>query len=162
MTVAFLFSLIVGLTSEAHALVPKNGVILAANSLKDLLDEQDKESPYHRCVTQSLSARYFSNHCARLTELLRKKMNVMILESDLQMQAEKLAKEPLSSDAKSRISMLAKINLLAVQAEEVIKAAETRSENSDGKEALPDILPAVRKVQVSFLSYAKFLPRREK
>lgn len=85
-------------------------------------------------------------------------MNVLVLESDLQMQAEKLAKPPLSRASTSRIAMLAKINLLATQAEDTIKAVQSNSKNSDSKDDLIDVLPAVKKVQLSYQAYLKLSP----
>ena len=158
MHVALYLSFILATTPAAIANIPKNGVVLAANSLEDLMKEANPGSAYQLCNTQSRSARYFSNECTRLIESLRKKMSVMMLESDLQMQAEKLGKVPLPRVSLSRIAMLAKINLLATQAEETIKAAQSSSRNSDSKEDLPDILPAVKKVQQSYQAYLKLSP----
>ena len=83
----------------------------------------------------------------------------MALESDLQMQAEKLSKHPKQDKSPTRIAMLAKINLLATQAEETIKASLNTPHSGDQKEELSDILPAVKKVQIAFQSYSKMLPR---
>ena len=118
---------ILTLTPEAKAALPKNGVVITASSLQEVLNEENPGSPYQRCNTQSRSLRYFSNECSHLIESLRKKMNVLVLESDLQMQAEKLAKPPLSRASTSRIAMLAKINLLTTQAEDTIKAVQSNS-----------------------------------
>jgi hypothetical protein len=139
-------------------MIPNNGVVLTSRSLDTVLSTADEESLYNRCVTQGRSARYFSNSCTKLVDILRKKMNVMALESDLQMQAEKLSHKRLPKDASNRVAILAKINLLSTQAEETIKTAQTASKSDDAKENLPDIISAIQKVQMSVTAYTKLFP----
>jgi actin-related protein len=152
------FSFVLGITPICSASIPSNGVLQTSRSLDSILSVNDAQSAYNQCVTQNRGARYFSNSCTKLIDTLRKKMNMMVLESDLQMQAEKIAKKPLPKDASSRIAMLAKINLLSTQAEETIKTAQTASKNNDSKEDLPDIVTSIQKVQTSVAAYTQLFP----
>jgi hypothetical protein len=146
--------------STSLAFVPSNGVVQISHSLETILDENDSASAYNQCVTQGRGTRYFSNTCSKLVDVLRKKMSIMALESDVQMQAEKLSKKPLPKDASKRLAILAKINLLSAQAEETIKTAQTGPKNDDAKETLPDIIMAIKKVQISVTAYTKLFPNR--
>jgi hypothetical protein len=146
----FLISALI-LASTSDASLPTNGVLRTNLALNSLLNSGDAESPYYRCLSQGTSALYFSNSCAKLFDALRKKMNMMALEADLQMQAEKLSPHPLSKVANDRISLLSKINLLSTQAQETLKASES-------KEDLPDIVDSVKRVQSVVTSYSELLP----
>ena len=138
--------------------IQKNGVVQAGEALLNLIDDKEKDSLFSRCTTESRSARYFSNSCSNLIVGLKKQMNRMVMESDFQMQAEKLSnRRPSNEHSNHRLAMLAKINLLATQAEETIKTVQNTSKNSDNRDDIPDLLPAVKKVELSFLTYLKLL-----
>ncbi len=152
------FCVTLGFLPVGHASFMNNGVILTAKSIETILNESDENSLYRKCQAQPRGFRFLSNACTQLVESLRKKMDTMTLESDLQMQAERISKHPKNDPSTNRIAMLAKINLLATQAEDAIKASLNNSKANDIKESLTDILPAVKKVQIAFKSYSKLLP----
>ena len=158
MTAFIYISFLLGLSKDAHAIIPNNGVVQTSKSLDSLLSTKSEDSAYLQCMNQGRGARYFSNSCTKLVDTLRKKMNMMALEADLQMQAEKLTQKPLSKDAASRVSLLAKINLLSTQAEETIKMVQTASKNNDTQEDIPDIVTAIQKVQTSVIAYTQLFP----
>ena len=85
-------------------------------------------------------------------------MSMMALESDLQMQAERLKVSSSNELRNERIAMLAKINLLANQAEEALKSLKTGSSGGDHQERIPEVIPTVRKVQTAYEAYLKLLP----
>ena len=132
-----------------------NGVLQTSNAVEALLNSSDTDSLYSRCLTQGIGARYFSDSCTKLIDNLRKRMDVLALEADLQIQAEKIAKPILSKIAATRILLLSKINLLSTQAEDMIKASQNNSKNSDPKEDLPDILSSVHNIQALVANYSK-------
>jgi len=139
-------------------MIPSNGVLQTSRSLETMLDSRNSESAYNQCISQGRGARYFSNSCTKLIDTLRRKMNIMALESDLQMQAERISDKRIQKEAASRLAVLSKINLFSTQAEETIKTVQTDTKTSDAKENLPDVLTAIKKVQNSVLAYSKLLP----
>ena len=132
-----------------------NGVLQTGQAIDSLLNANDTESLYYRCQNQGRGSRYFSDSCTKLIDTLRKRIDILVLESDLQIQAEKLAKPTLSKSAMSRISVLAQINLRSTQAEDAIKVLQNSAKGSDLKDDLPDVLTSVNKVQLLVANYSK-------
>lgn len=124
----------------------KNGLLITGNSLLALVDEKETHSPLSRCINEERGSRIFSNHCDELMANLKKRMSMMALESDLQIQNEKLSSTPLSDRDNQKVDVLSKINLLSLQAEETI---------SSGND-LRTVITAVTKVKSSYLTYRKF------
>ena len=149
------------MSTLAVAAIPskgRNGVIHIGESLSLDIDTQNTNSAFSRCQNESRGTRFFSNSCTKLIETLQKKMSMMSLESDLQMQAERLKVSSFNELRNERIAMLAKINLLSHQAEEALKSLKTGQSGGDNQERIPEIIPTVKKVQTAYEAYLKFLP----
>ena len=140
----------------------KNGVMMIGDALTLTLDDQDQNSLIHKCQSENRGTRFFSNSCTKLMASLQKKMSMMALESDLQMQAERLKVATPAEKRNERIAMLAKLNLLSQQAEESIKSLLGSSASTDNQEHLTEVLPTILKVQTSYLSYLKLIPNGKK
>ena len=143
----------------AHTESLKNGLIRTGNAFSSLLDEKENDSPLAKCLNQYQKPRLFSNSCGDLVATLRKRMNLMVLESDLQIQNEKLNHQPSTEKDSQKIAWLSKINLFATQAEETIKMAQNTTRSTDFRDEMPDILNSVTKVKTAYLSYLKFFEK---
>ena len=141
--------------ANANLVNVNNGVIQTSRSLDTILSLNDSESAYHLCMTQGRGIRYFSNSCTKLLDALRKKMNRLAIEADLQIQAEKIEKKPISKSALARIAMLSKINLLSTQTEDTIISAQNSPKNNDSREDIPEIMASIKKVQISVAGYTR-------
>lgn len=82
-------------------------------------------------------------------------MNRLAIEADLQIQAEKIEKKPISKSALARIAMLSKINLLSTQTEDTIISAQNSPKNNDSREDIPEIMASIKKVQISVAGYTR-------
>ncbi len=141
---------------------PKNGVMIIGEALTLTIDDQDQNSLIHKCQNENRGTRFFSNSCTKLMASLQKKMSMMALESDLQMQAERLKVATPAEKRNERIAMLAKLNLLSQQAEDSIKSLLGNTSSSYNQEHLLEVLPTILKVQTSYLAYLKLIPNGKK
>ena len=141
---------------SASASIPsRNGVIRTGAAISDLISLDDSESLLRKCYRENLGSRLFSASCRELVDQLQKKINVMTVESDIQIQAERI--DPLSRKSKNqeRIGMLAKLNLVSTQAEDAIRTLRLNYPENEYQDHLKEILPSVEKVRLSYQSYLK-------
>jgi hypothetical protein len=145
---------LIGISAKA-ALPSRNGVIRTGAALTDLISLEYPESLLRKCYRENLGSRLFSDSCRELVDQLQKKINVMTVESDIQIQAERI--DPLSRKSRNqeRLAMLAKLNLVSTQAEDAIRILRSRYPESQYQDHLKDILPSVEKVRLSYQSYLK-------
>ncbi len=149
--------LLAGLATPTYAAIPtadisRNGLIRTGNALLSIVDEKEQSSQLSLC-TNDRGSHLFSNSCNDLVVSLRKKMNMMALESDLQIQNEKV-NTPSNPQSSDRLAHLEKINLLSIQAEDIIRAAQNANPG-EFKGDVTDILSSVAKVKLSYLSWLK-------
>ena len=89
----------------------RNGVIRTGAALSRILTIDSPESLLRKCYNENIGSRLFSDSCLELIEQLQQKTGLMTVESDIQMQAERI--DPLLRKSKNqeRLEMLAKLNL---------------------------------------------------
>lgn len=157
MRVLTCFNLFLSLAPASFASIPShNGVLQTHTAIEAALNTKDPKSLLSQCENQGLGTRYFTNHCTKLVDLLRKRMNTLALDSDLQIQAEKISTTKLTAQAKARIKVLTSINVLSIQAEDAIMGAQASAKN-ETKSELADIVAIIKKVQTSVIRYSKLL-----
>ena len=133
----------------------RNGVIRTGAALSRILTIDSPESLLRKCYNENIGSRLFSDSCLELIEQLQQKTGLMTVESDIQMQAERI--DPLLRKSKNqeRLEMLAKLNLVSTQAVDAIKALRASVPENRYQDHLGDILPVVEKVRIAYESYLK-------
>jgi len=145
--------------------LPKNGLLKVGLSLLTILDESNPESLWSKCSQEGTGMQLFANSCKSLVDQLQKKLNLMTLESDIQIQAERIHYKPnLTPNSRNprhtqreRIALLRELNLLSTQAEDALQSVKTEQRDPQIQEHLSAILPGLKKVQTSFLAYSRLL-----
>ena len=139
----------------------KNGVVRTGTALSQMIDETQSGSLYLKCAQESTGMSLFSNSCKELIDQLQKKLSLMSLESDIQIQSEKIGihsgQELHRSQKPMRVGMLVKLNLMSTQAEEAVKTLKANYPEGKFREHLDEVIPEVKKVQISYQSYLKLL-----
>jgi hypothetical protein len=130
-------------------------VIRTGSAISDLISLEAPDSLLRKCYRENLGSRLFSNSCRELVDQLQKKITVMTVESDIQIQAERI--DPLSRKSRNqeRLGMLAKLNLVSTQAEDAIRTLRSNYSEGEYQDHLREILPSVEKVRLSYQSYLK-------
>ena len=150
------------LTSLAQASIPapasRNGVVRTGVILNQILSSSDETSPYSKCSREGNGLLMFSNSCKELIDQLQRKLALMTLESDIQLQSEKLNPTENRKRKQERMGMLTKLNLLSTQAEDSIKSLKANYPETRYREHLNEIIPEVKKVQTSLEAYLRTIP----
>ena len=136
----------------------KNGVVRTGGAILAIMDHLNSDSLLVRCNRENAGTRIFANSCKEFIEQLQKKMSLMSLETDIQIQSERINSKAKTAAHQQRIAMLAKLNLIATQAEDAIKTLKANYSENHFQEHLLEILPTVTKVQTSYTAYLKLLP----
>ncbi len=87
---------------------------------------------------------------------LQRKIHLMVVETDVQIQAERLAlASGEGKKSKDRLDLLIRLNTAALEAEREIRALRGRVPERNMMDHLPEILPESKKVRDIFEAYAK-------
>ncbi|NDF14712.1 hypothetical protein EB061_05255 [bacterium] len=132
----------------------RDRVIQTGTSLRQLLEA---DSPLLlRCARENAGTRLFSSFCREFVEQLQRKINLMVVETDVQIQAGRLADAAdQEKKGKPRLDLLIRLNTSAVQAEESIRALKAGISERNFKDHLSEILPDSKKVRDIFDAYAR-------
>ncbi|NDG83892.1 MAG: hypothetical protein EBX52_02515, partial [Proteobacteria bacterium] len=124
-------------------------------ALSRILSLDSSDSLLRRCYHENIGSRLFSDSCRELIDQLQQKTGLMTVESDIQIQAERI--DPLLRKSKNqeRLGMLAKLNLVSTQASDAIKTLRASYPESQYQDHLNEILPAVEKIRIAYESYLK-------
>jgi hypothetical protein len=155
-----LFISISGLSTARASLPspPRNGVLKTGSAIQDLIESRNPDSLRRKCARENAGTRLFSSFCREFVDQLQKKINLMVVETDIQIQAERLSPSPMTADPKSRLDLLIQLNAAAIQAEQSIRALKAGYSERSYKEHLSEILPDSKKVRDIFEAYAKLNP----
>lgn len=146
---------------EAEASLPgtqRNGVLRTGASLDGLLGADTPESLQGKCTRENAGTRLFSSFCREFIDQLQRKINLMVVETEIRIQAERLAPAPVLADQKTRLDLLIRLNSAALQAEESIRAIKAGYSDRNYKDHLHEILPETKKVRDIYEAYAKLNP----
>ena len=132
----------------------RNGVIRTGTALNLLLDESSPDSLLRQCEEENLGTWLFSNHCQNWVENLKRKIDLMSLETDILIQSEKLNPRPDSSGHRPRLEALSSLNLISVQALGSVREIKDSSDRRF-RQQIREILPLLKKVQTAFEIYRK-------
>ncbi len=141
---------------------PKNGVVRAGLALGRILNESSSESPISRCIREGEGVSLFSDSCKSFMDQLQKKLALMTLESDIQMQSEKLSRNRIRPARRRRMESLSKLNLVSTQAEDTIKILKTNRAEEPLHSHIREILPDLKKVQDAYRAYLDQLSHGKK
>ncbi len=151
----------IALLAQAHASLPapgRDGVLRTGASLSSLLEPRTPGSLYGRCLRENAGTRLFSSFCREFVEQLQRKIHLMVIETDIRIQAERLAASPVTTEPKTRLELLTRLNSAALKAEEAIRLLKTGPSDLNFKDHLSEILPESKKVRDIFEAYAKLFP----
>ncbi len=135
----------------------KNGVVRAGFALNRILDDSSADSPVSKCFREDDSLNLFSDSCRALLDQLQKKLALMTLESDIQIQAEKLGRGKSRISRKNRMESLSRLNLVSTQAEDALKPLKSGIPEDQLPARIRKILPDLKKVGVAYQAYLGFL-----
>jgi len=141
---------------------PKNGVLRAGIALGRILNETSPESPVSRCIREGEGVNPFSDSCKSFMDQLQKKLALMTLESDIQMQSEKLSRNPNRRTRRSRMESLSKLYLVSTQAEDTLKILKANRAEEPLHSHIREIMPDLKKVQEAYQAYLDLLAHGKK
>ncbi|MBU6154104.1 MAG: hypothetical protein KGP28_07365 [Bdellovibrionales bacterium] len=136
---------------------PRNGVVRAGLALGRILDETSPESPISKCTRTANGMNLFSDSCKAFLDQLQKKLALMTLESDIQIQSEKLSHPRRQVSHRKKVESLSNLNLVSTQAEDALKLLKSSRPDDQFHSLIREILPELKKVQQAYHTYLELL-----